>query len=246
MNDFKGEDYDFAAGSIHGMRSWSMDDLGRLHGVTHKDVWRPGENVAVCKATKWVPCPNRAALDKRPAPRPSRLSHDRAEMFIYDEFRLYQGGSCNEPDCRDWTHAAPTDHAFDPDCECGFWAYDEHTFAAHGDVMGIISGYGKTTIGTRGFRCEKATIAALCREHNDKLISLSRWLRLQQLYPDVKFYDDEDEMVAKHGAVLHNWAEVGDDFWDKPVKSGESESMWATLSQSYIKAIAPRMWMTNP
>lgn len=48
-------------------------------------------------------------------------------------------------------------------CKCGFWAYWE----PHLDLMsimpisGIIKGYGKTIIGTKGFRCEKAEIMGL-------------------------------------------------------------------------------------
>lgn len=238
MSDFKGEDYDFAAGSIHGMRSWGMDTLGRLHGVTHAEVWRPGENVSVCKATKRVPCPNREALDKRPV---RRGELDRYDIYRFDVLRSYVGGSCNDPECRDWTHPEPIAHTFDPNCDCGFWAYDEHTFKSHGDVSGVIEGYGRTTIGTRGFRCEKAKIVALCREHNDELLSLSSWLRLQQLYPDAAFFEDRDEMVTRFGGVLRNWEQVGEDFWDKPV-SRPRDTSWSSLSALSSLYAPPMRW----
>lgn len=38
----------FAAGVVTGARSFTVDKLGRLAGVTYKIVWTPGENVAKC------------------------------------------------------------------------------------------------------------------------------------------------------------------------------------------------------
>ncbi len=40
---------EFAAGVARGARSFSIDRLGRLTGVSYKVVWRPGENEATCK-----------------------------------------------------------------------------------------------------------------------------------------------------------------------------------------------------
>jgi hypothetical protein len=47
MSDFS--DRPFVAGSLFGLRAFRIDSLGRLTGVVHKDVWRPGENEAVCR-----------------------------------------------------------------------------------------------------------------------------------------------------------------------------------------------------
>lgn len=46
-DDFKG--LTWAVGSVRGVRAFGVDPLGRLHGVTYKQVWRPGENLADCK-----------------------------------------------------------------------------------------------------------------------------------------------------------------------------------------------------
>lgn len=49
-------------------------------------------------------------------------------------------------------------------CTCGFYAYfdDTNTYNSPGlTVPGIIEGYGRTTIGTKGFRAAKAKIVAL-------------------------------------------------------------------------------------
>lgn len=40
----------FAAGVVRGVRSFLVDDLGRLTGVAFKKVWLPGENNAECLA----------------------------------------------------------------------------------------------------------------------------------------------------------------------------------------------------
>lgn len=62
---------------------------------------------------------------------------------------------------------ASRDHQVpDDDCGCGLWAYwqvpdalNPHGFGR--PVLGVIEGYGRTLIGAKGFRCEKARIAAL-------------------------------------------------------------------------------------
>ena len=49
-----------AAGTVLGVRAFDIDNLGRLRGVTHADVFRPGENIARCRATpqgRWTYVP---------------------------------------------------------------------------------------------------------------------------------------------------------------------------------------------
>lgn len=57
---------------------------------------------------------------------------------------------------------APHDIA---DCSHGYWAYfneiEEGSGPSQTDIHGIITGYGRTVIGTKGFRCSKAKIEAL-------------------------------------------------------------------------------------
>lgn len=203
MSDFNGDDFEFAAGSIKGMRTWRADDQGRLRGVTHPMVWLPGENVSTCRiggGGRYTPCPKARTGD--------------------GWYVTFGRPTCEDPVCTPRGHyAAPSEdkrHHFDPECECGFWAYDEDHYTNHGDVCGVIEGYGRTTIGTKGFRCEKARIVALCREAGDRDVSLSLWLRLQQLYPAAQFFEDYDEMVTAHGAVLRSYDAIGDDFWNVP------------------------------
>lgn len=49
-----------AAGTVLGVRAFDIDNLGRLRGVTHADVFRPGENIARCRAKpqgRWAHVP---------------------------------------------------------------------------------------------------------------------------------------------------------------------------------------------
>lgn len=249
MSEFSGQEFDFAAGSIMGLRGWGMDELGRLHGVTHAEVWRPGENASVCKATRTVPCPgpkpqdrlpklSEAAVESKPKKK-RRRGGQSADLSPYfkDEFTVVHYGipRCDEPTCHSGAHTVPSDHRFDPDCQCGFWAYDEAGFKPHGVVIGVIEGYGKVTVGTKGFRAEKARIAALCENDAEgKRHSRSVLSRLATLYPDASWHADLDALIDAHGGVLRDWPEVGEDFWLRPV--AQREGAWSmggvTLSAS--------------
>lgn len=61
-----------------------------------------------------------------------------------DRVRRYDVGRCKN------TH-----------CTCGFYAYHDGTEHEAGQVRGVIKAWGKTTIGTQGFRAEYAEIVAL-------------------------------------------------------------------------------------
>lgn len=253
MSDFAGTEYDFAAGSLKGLRGWNMDHLGRLHGVTHQEVWRPGENVSVCKQATKVPCPQvnhrdeaRRASEAGRAQVESKKRRKKRESeltFIPDEtwhFTFTVRQPCADPTCVGGEyHAAPSDHRFDPECQCGFWAYDEDGFTPQGSVIGVIEGYGKTTVGTKGFRAEKARIVALCCEDGEgDRLSRSTLTRLATLYPDVSFHDDLDAMVDAHPEVMRTWAEVDAGFWLRPVPEkrnafyGPIGSLYRTFANS--------------
>ena len=70
------------------------------------------------------------------------------------------GGGQGAPPC-------PHDLVPAPECGCGFWAYWAPRYAWRCDyywraeVIGVIQGYGRTRIGTRGCRCAKARILGL-------------------------------------------------------------------------------------
>lgn len=129
--------YDLAMGAATGIRVWRVDPLGRLTGWSYPKVWTPGENTAECGRRR------------------------RTEECTRGECGRYHGGTwgglpdpCTEPDpCG----------GDSPDCGCGFWAYHDGVtqFGDGSGVVGIVEGYGKTTVGTKGFRSQKARIVAL-------------------------------------------------------------------------------------
>jgi hypothetical protein len=77
------------------------------------------------------------------------------------------------------------------DCTCGFYAYHDrippidmaYAMIAGPIVVGRIEGYGKTLIGDKGFRCEKARIVSI-----DTLDHLGSTVvnRIERRYPDTQ------------------------------------------------------------
>lgn len=160
--DFTGPAFDFAVGEVYGMRIWNMDDYGRLRARHMQGAapWRPGVNTAVCVARDGSPIRG----------------------------LLYGTGSVTvDPAAQAETdvHAAP-----DERCTCGFYAYTHDPAATYEStsVTGVIRGTGRTLIGTKGFRTEKAEIVALLDPTSlREAYSWQEWVRdrLQALYPQV-------------------------------------------------------------
>lgn len=221
-SDFSGAEFDYAPGSIHGLRSWRMDAFGRLTGVTHKRIWTPGENTATCEAP-----PRRELCPK--------ASLGEVQMWEENKYALMWRTTPPRPkpcgkdlSCKDGYHTSVPSHDFDPGCSCGFWAYFEDGFAEHGEVVGVIEGYGRTTIGTRGFRAEKARIVAF----STKGLTLTKTARLAALYPDAAHYANKAALVAAFPSlVAREWEPVGADFWTKPVPKSADESIASLYSQ---------------
>lgn len=101
------------------------------------------------------------------------------------------------------SHAPPHER-----CGCGFYAYldpdDEQAAASIASyyVVGIIKGYGRTLIGTKGFRCEKAEIMAVLdpRAAPSAYFQGSDWVReayesLRTNYPDVVILPTRKELI---------------------------------------------------
>jgi hypothetical protein len=129
-------EFDLAIGTVRGLRQWSLatPDL-------NSDPARTG----------WMPQPMKGATGA---------------------FRWQNG--VNEASCnKDKSHQPPVD--VDKNgraCGCGFWAYWTIGYLASGGAMkvdtstalpitGLIEGTGRTLVGERGFRCQRARIVAL-------------------------------------------------------------------------------------
>lgn len=129
------------------------------------------------------------------------------------------------------------EHHFHPECACGFWAHNEGHDFYKGPIFGAIEGYGKVLVGPAGFRAEKARIIALTFDGIDSdPVSPSRQERVRQLYPDVKFYDTRDELIAAH-PVPPRWEDPNaGGFWDNPLAKKIEENQ---KDLAVAKSLAP-------
>ena len=128
---FSGRDLPLAAGSVTAVRLWHVD-MASAEAVMNGAPGREGLLTGVFGGV-WRRGENVAVCG---------------------------GGGEGSPPC-------PRDLVPAPECGCGFWAYWALRYAWRcdyywrGEVIGVIQGYGRTRIGTRGCRCGKARIVAL-------------------------------------------------------------------------------------
>lgn len=190
----------FAPGVVRGARSFDVDVLGRLTGIHYKQVWRPGENTAECRKRE---------SDTWGGTFLNSLTISYVEEAIYGRKR--KPVPKVEPE-------KPKPHSMET-CACGFYGYYDNSndYYAKGRVSGIVEGYGETLIGTRGFRCGKARIVALCI--NGKV---DEWLAglLRRNYGDVPMFDSFKSMVSEYpcdGGELAISPTSDPDFWTRTV-----------------------------
>jgi hypothetical protein len=84
-------------------------------------------------------------------------------------------------------------------CRHGFYAYGDQSndYYQPGLVSGVIYGWGKEVmVGTRGFRCMRARIAALCITEV-KLVDRERIELMQERYYNIPFFPTFKDMVAE-------------------------------------------------
>lgn len=149
-------------GAARGHRAWFMGTDGFLRGITYRQVWRPGENVATCLVARRgtnhaMPRVTNLDVPFRTAGVGFASGLEGTEPLLLDDF--------------DWNRC----DGLASDCACGFYAYHRQSvpgygFLAHnGDwgtrVGGVIEGYGKVVLGSTGFRAEKARILAVTMPH---------------------------------------------------------------------------------
>lgn len=123
--------------SLMGLRAW-YDPSGSFDLIGfYGRVWVSGVNLADC---------------------------DQADRIIALKKQLSAYGKWERRDEIRW---ARLHRVADPECKCGFYAYFTHdplkvSVSCDGLVIGVIEGFGPTTIGPQGFRCTQARIMALC------------------------------------------------------------------------------------
>lgn len=186
----------FVAGSLIGLRSFSVGPKGHLTGVVQKYPYNAKENLAVC------------------------IRGDRVlnKMLMHLDGPL--GVRARE--------AEEQHELIGLDCSCGFYGYfngiDPYSsagsvmFGSSARVSGIIEGYGRTVVGSKGFRAEKARLVALVfgletREQFRNTHPIIRvltglrpipfpthadWVLIEGKYPDVPLYGSVEEALAAH------------------------------------------------
>lgn len=184
------EEAGFAVGVVRGVRSFNVDTLGRLTGVTYKQVWRPGENVAECKVSDY----------------PWPVLHMTLSYTVTGA-----KVSTSPPADRAKPHALR-------DCKHGFYGYYDgsNDYYDKGRVSAVIEGYGETVIGSRGFRCMKARIVALhipedVKPHLARLVVRN--------YPDIPILETFEQMVSEFppdSAGNEVTPDTDPDFWTRP------------------------------
>lgn len=178
--DFHADPRPLVADSITGVRSFSVDKLGRLTGVTHKKVWRPGVNTATCptatvkvKAAKAEKKPGTVDLTVDADMEAFRVALRRATQSFQP--LTYGGWSWHTTEERTRTDEhRPGAQG----CQCGFWAYFDGSdeFSSSDRITAVVRGQGVVTVGSKGFRAEKAEIVALV-DPNRPRSDVSTWHR---------------------------------------------------------------------
>lgn len=203
--------YDLAIGSIFGVRAFRIDRLDRLTALQFAYRWTPGENVAKCLGQQHTD----ECLAERAKIKASQVG----------SIGFYFGSvvcPCPAPGDGQALHD-------DEGCPCGFYAFVEDDerigdTGAYGPiVLGVIEGYGRTLVGSKGFRCQKARIVGLTipkgPKRNEKF---KQWRRKRQqiladLY-DVPVYKGLPDLLVNH-PVSEQHAQTRDqdpNFWTRP------------------------------
>jgi len=178
--EFSGRE--FSAGVVTGVRSFSVDRLGRLTGVRYPQVWVPDENVAECR---------RVAVDRA-------LIGNLADAYLIS---MLGGGpvpSIPGRYRRDLLASPDGPHDL-ASCDHGFYAYFDGSDDYREDltVSAVVQGYGEVLIGTRGFRAMKARIVALTLRVGEEHLSVASARRVKRNYPDVPVFSDFERMVTE-------------------------------------------------
>jgi hypothetical protein len=171
--------------------SWESGELTpryiQRYGNGKRSVWTPGENIAVCHSfDNFENMPDPTGRGRKMVRMYKRISVDPNDFVngfyghtmryipartIYhvqwqtDSFEPLETEEYLEAEFLELIKSAVRHRAPHEDCRCGFYAYTDprHEEIAYdcGQIFGLIKGYGRTLIGSRGFRCEKAEIVAL-------------------------------------------------------------------------------------
>lgn len=187
----------FVAGAIYGLRSFQVTPDFHLKAVSYDYLWSPGLNVAACARNQDNYAINASQIDSGTNGETFELSFRGSQKpaIEWDDVRkkliLHVLSYQMLPDTPETRHQVAQ-----LDCSCGFYGYFDATAAdtyhRPGHVYGVIKGYGRVTVGDRGFRAEKAELVALIREGGSFKFSQSI-----SAYPDIPTFDTILQALAK-------------------------------------------------
>lgn len=235
MSEFS--DRPFVAGTITGLRAFRIDTLGRLTGVTYKDVWTPGENVAVCHADNTF-----ANAIQMAAALSAQIDLTFNSQRGFDRKGKKAKGIPKIPTPGE--KAAKLTHALAGiACQCGFYAYFDggndylsQAWASGGAitisngylvtggsedraprVAAVVNGWGLVTVGSRGFRAEKAEVVALISPKSEQAKHEVAFAKVRRNYPDVEVFETEVEAVRAFPLTdpMPYTPDTDTDFWTR-------------------------------
>jgi hypothetical protein len=210
MSEFS--DRPFVAGSLTGIRSFRIDNLGRLTGVSLTKVWTPGDNTAKCYRMDY----NRGG--SLFASMPSMQSYmNQMNQMLYGRGYI----EVQEPKPKPVSLVKKPPHQVASlKCECGFWAYFDNDDNPHHQggpmsIYGIVEGFGVITVGSRGFRAEKARIKALVIPGKKRHKFTDA---VEHNYPDAQVFERKRDALEAFPLTLPNdvpTPETHPDFWTR-------------------------------
>lgn len=195
MSDSDFSQRPFVAGSLLGLRSFSVGPDGHLTGVVQPYPYTAEENVAVC------------------------VRGDR----VLNRMLMHLDGPVGQQ-----ARAAEEKHQLlNLDCSCGFYAYfngiDPYSsagsvmFGSSARVTGLIEGYGRTVVGTKGFRAEKARLVAI-------VFGLETEERFRNTHPLIRMLRGQRPIPFPTG---DQWNQIGHHYPDVPLYSSVAEALQA-------------------
>lgn len=188
MSEFS--DRPFVAGSLTGLRAFDVDGLGRLRGVTVADVMTPGENVGRCRKG-----------DTTLAAQLRRMTYVMTYGTTPPTTSVEVEGAPEKP--KDRAHQVGG-----VDCTCGYYAYYDtatNPYSGPDNVTALIQGYGVCSVGTRGFRAEKARLVAVVAPKPTAKTHGERW----DAWSDWHYrHDGWNNLIVISGGFLALWAGV--------------------------------------
>jgi hypothetical protein len=206
-----------APGVVSGTRSFSVDAYGRLTGVTHRQVWTPGENNAECRKRD----DPYAALFTSGGYLSTAAATASATSSVESMMRRLAGlpaAPAPYSSRHDEIDRKPLQHEY-AECACGFYGYFDGSDDFHDEkrISAVVEGYGETVIGTRGFRAKKARIVALTVRAGLDELTESMVRKVRRNYSDVPTFESCDVMVAEFAPDygLEPSPDTVDDFWTR-------------------------------